>query len=75
MQREHVVTSNLFDQSIVSGKGLLSKLGRKTLVLDERRGTYHISNQPVIRSESVFTTFECETKQLVAVCIKFSLCF
>ncbi|KAH7546736.1 hypothetical protein FEM48_Zijuj01G0233100 [Ziziphus jujuba var. spinosa] len=54
-------------EEMSSGKGLLSKLGRKPLVLEDRRGTYNISNQPVIRSESVFTTFECETKQLVAV--------
>ncbi|PON51478.1 Bromodomain containing protein [Parasponia andersonii] len=51
-----------------SAKGFLSRLGRKPVVLDDnRRATYNISNQPVVRSESVFTTFECEVKQLVAV--------
>ncbi|KAF4350904.1 hypothetical protein F8388_017930 [Cannabis sativa] len=51
-----------------SVKGLLSKLGRKSVVFDEnRRATYNISNQPAVRSESVLTTFECEIKQLVAV--------
>ncbi|KAF3453449.1 hypothetical protein FNV43_RR03889 [Rhamnella rubrinervis] len=55
-------------EEMSSGKGFLSKLGRKSFVLDEnRRATYNISNEPVIRSESVLTTFECETKQLVAV--------
>lgn len=52
-----------------SGKGLLSKLGRKPPVIDDnRRATYNMSNQPVVRSESIFTTFEGEIKQLVAVC-------
>ncbi|XP_022716885.1 uncharacterized protein LOC111275667 [Durio zibethinus] len=51
-----------------SGKGLLSKFGRKSSALDDnRRVTYNIFNQPVIRSESIFTTFEAEIKQLVAV--------
>ncbi|TXG67558.1 hypothetical protein EZV62_008833 [Acer yangbiense] len=55
-------------EELSSGKGLLSKLGRKPFVLDEnRRATYNISNQPVIQSESIFTTFEGEIKQLVAV--------
>ncbi|KAL5737608.1 hypothetical protein ACOSP7_030369 [Xanthoceras sorbifolium] len=55
-------------EELSSGKGLLSKLGRKPFVLDEnRRMTYNISNQPVVQSESIFTTFEGEIKQLVAV--------
>lgn len=38
-------------------------------MLDEnRRATYNISSQPAARSESIFTTFEGEIKQLVAVC-------
>ncbi|XP_030453398.1 uncharacterized protein LOC115674987 [Syzygium oleosum] len=50
------------------GKSSSSKLGRKPLALDEnRRATYGISNQPEARSESVFTTFEGEIRQLVAV--------
>lgn len=58
----------------VSGKGLLSKLGRKPSVFDENhRATYSISTQPVVRSESIFTTFEGETKHLVAVCTKKNL--
>ncbi|KAJ7960786.1 Bromodomain containing protein [Quillaja saponaria] len=55
-------------EDLLSGKSLPSKLGRKAFVLDEnRRATYNISNQPVVRSESILTTFEGETKQLVAV--------
>ncbi|KAF8024029.1 hypothetical protein BT93_F1283 [Corymbia citriodora subsp. variegata] len=50
------------------GKSSSSKLGRKPSVVDEnRRATYSISNQPEARSESVFTTFEGEIRQLVAV--------
>ncbi|XVF03841.1 hypothetical protein REPUB_Repub05bG0027600 [Reevesia pubescens] len=55
-------------EELSSGKGLLSKIGRKSSALDDnRRATYNISNQPVVRSESIFTTFEAEIKQLVAV--------
>ncbi|XP_030542914.2 uncharacterized protein LOC115749985 isoform X2 [Rhodamnia argentea] len=50
------------------GKSSSSKLGRKPSAIDEnRRVTYGISNQPEARSESVFTTFEGEIRQLVAV--------
>lgn len=34
---------------------------------DNRRATYNISNSPAPRSESIFTTFEDEVRQLVAV--------
>ncbi|OMO83488.1 hypothetical protein CCACVL1_11383 [Corchorus capsularis] len=55
-------------EELSSGKGLYSKFGRKPSAVDEnRRATYNISNQPVIRSESIFTTFETEIKQLIAV--------
>ncbi|KAJ4844390.1 hypothetical protein Tsubulata_002350 [Turnera subulata] len=55
-------------EELSSGKGLLSKLGRKQSLPDEnRRATYNLSNQPPVRSESVFSTFEGEIKQLVAV--------
>uniref|UniRef100_A0A2C9W727 Bromo domain-containing protein n=1 Tax=Manihot esculenta TaxID=3983 RepID=A0A2C9W727_MANES len=67
-------TSSLVDntlekaEELPSGKGLLSKYGRKSSMLDEnRRATYNISSQPAARSESIFTTFEGEIKQLVAV--------
>ncbi|PIA57823.1 hypothetical protein AQUCO_00500024v1 [Aquilegia coerulea] len=51
-----------------SGKGIPSKLGRKAVMLDEnRRATYNISNQPVVRTESMCTIFEGESKQLVSV--------
>lgn len=52
----------------VSGKGLLTKFARKSSAVDEnRRATYNISNQPVVRPDSIFMTFESEIKQLVAV--------
>ncbi|KAG8658207.1 hypothetical protein MANES_03G131200v8 [Manihot esculenta] len=67
-------TSSVFDntlekaEELSSGKGLLPKCGRKSSMLDEnRRATYNISSQPAARSESIFTTFEGEIKQLVAV--------
>ncbi|XP_023523976.1 uncharacterized protein LOC111788062 [Cucurbita pepo subsp. pepo] len=55
-------------EELFSGKGLLGKLGRKTSVFDDnRRATYSISNSPAPRSESIFSTFEDEIRQLVAV--------
>ncbi|XWS51847.1 hypothetical protein CRYUN_Cryun11dG0017600 [Craigia yunnanensis] len=55
-------------EELSSGNGLLSKFGKKSSTLDDnRRATYNISNQPMARSESIFTTFEAEIKQLVAV--------
>ncbi|XP_022975698.1 uncharacterized protein LOC111475664 [Cucurbita maxima] len=55
-------------EELFSGKGILGKLGRKTSVLDDnRRATYNISNSPVPRSESIFSTFEDEIRQLVPV--------
>ncbi|GLU23710.1 hypothetical protein SLE2022_396970 [Rubroshorea leprosula] len=55
-------------EELSSGKGLLPKFGRKSVVLDEnRRATYNMSNQPVVRSDSIFTTFEGEIKQLIPV--------
>ncbi|TKY57308.1 Bromodomain and PHD finger-containing protein 3 [Spatholobus suberectus] len=55
-------------EDYISGRGLLSKLGRKSSVQDiERRATYNMSNLPVTRSDSIFTTFESEIKQLVTV--------
>uniref|UniRef100_A0A2P2J912 Bromo domain-containing protein n=2 Tax=Rhizophora mucronata TaxID=61149 RepID=A0A2P2J912_RHIMU len=55
-------------EELSSGKDLLSKLGRRTSGVDEnRRATYNLSNQPLAVSESIFSTFESEIKQLVAV--------
>jgi hypothetical protein len=46
-------------------------MGRKSTVQEyERRATYNMANLPVTRSDSVFTTFESELKQLVTVCIR-----
>ncbi|OVA03386.1 Bromodomain [Macleaya cordata] len=64
------LTENKADEAEeqLSGKGFPSKFGRKHFVIDEnRRATYSISNQPVVSTESIFTTFEGETEQLVAV--------
>ena len=36
----------------------------------ERRATYNMSNLQITRSDSIFSTFESEIKQLVTVCIK-----
>ncbi|KAL0362282.1 UNVERIFIED_CONTAM: hypothetical protein Scaly_1183400 [Sesamum calycinum] len=51
------------------GKGLLSRYGKRSFMHDEnRRATYSISlSHPVASSESIFSTFEGETKQLVPV--------
>ncbi|KAG6685787.1 hypothetical protein I3842_12G129900 [Carya illinoinensis] len=55
-------------EDLSSGKGLLSKLGRKQFVHDDnRRATYNHSNQPAVISDLIFTTFEGELKQLIAV--------
>ncbi|XP_050367494.1 uncharacterized protein LOC126785874 [Argentina anserina] len=55
-------------EEMLSGKSLSSKVGKKPSVLDDnRRATYNISSEPGIMSESIFTTFEGETKQFVAV--------
>ncbi|KAK6934478.1 Bromodomain [Dillenia turbinata] len=50
------------------GKNFLPKLGRKLSVVEEnRRATYDLSSQPQVQSESIFSTFDSEAKQLVAV--------
>ncbi|KAL5177985.1 Bromodomain and PHD finger-containing protein 3 [Glycine soja] len=55
-------------EDVLSGKGLLSKWGRKSFALDEsRRASYNMSNQPIVRSDSIFMTFESEMKHLVTV--------
>ncbi|KAK9080664.1 hypothetical protein SSX86_000422 [Deinandra increscens subsp. villosa] len=56
------------DQEPLPGKGFMSKLGRKQLVHDEnRRATYNISLEPVTDSDSVFSTFNGESKQFIPV--------
>ncbi|KAL8127316.1 hypothetical protein AgCh_014291 [Apium graveolens] len=63
-------TDNIMDrgEELASGKGLLSKPARKASVLDEnRRATYNISIPSATSSESIFTTFEGESKQLIPV--------
>lgn len=61
---------NILDrgEELVSGKGLLSRPVRKAIVFDEnRRATYNISVPSATASESIFTTFEGESKQLIPV--------
>ncbi|XP_058742943.1 uncharacterized protein LOC131615800 [Vicia villosa] len=64
-------------EDFMLGKGLLSKMGRKSSVQDyerksyvqdyERRATYNTSYLSATGSDSIFTTFESEVKQLVTV--------
>ncbi|KAF7139972.1 hypothetical protein RHSIM_Rhsim06G0218500 [Rhododendron simsii] len=64
------LTENILDKAedLSSGRGALSRLGRKPHIHNEnRRATYNIFNQPESRSESVFTTFDDDMKQLVPV--------
>ncbi|KAK6785606.1 hypothetical protein RDI58_019061 [Solanum bulbocastanum] len=66
--------SSLIDQNVdkaeesLSGRGPLSRFGRKSTVPDEnRRGSYNMSTQPVGNTDSIFSTFEDESKHLVTV--------
>ncbi|PHT43951.1 hypothetical protein CQW23_17976 [Capsicum baccatum] len=66
--------SSLNDQNVdkaeesLSGKGPLSRFGRKPTVPDDnRRASYNISTQPGCSRESIFSTFEDESKHLVTV--------
>ncbi|CAK8565597.1 unnamed protein product [Lathyrus sativus] len=55
-------------EDVMSGKNILSKMGRKSFVLDEnRRGSYNMSNQPITRPDSTCMTFESGMRQLVTV--------
>ncbi|XP_010536666.1 PREDICTED: bromodomain and WD repeat-containing protein 1 [Tarenaya hassleriana] len=55
-------------EDLISGKGLSGKFGRKqSATEDNRHATYSMSCQWSERPESVFSTFEDEIKQLVAV--------
>ncbi|XAR67440.1 hypothetical protein NMG60_11002204 [Bertholletia excelsa] len=63
-----LIDNNLDKAEDLQGRGLMSRFGRKPSTQDEnRRATYNIASQPVGRSESVFTTFDGEIRQLVAV--------
>ncbi|XP_063949136.1 uncharacterized protein LOC108223217 isoform X1 [Daucus carota subsp. sativus] len=56
------------EELVSAGKGLLSRPVRKTSILEEnRRATYNISIPLTTASESIFTTFEGESKQLIPV--------
>ncbi|KAJ8532562.1 hypothetical protein K7X08_012485 [Anisodus acutangulus] len=64
---------SLIDQNVdkaeesLSGK-VISRFGRKSTVPDEnRRASYNMSTQPVCSTESIFSTFEDESKHLVTV--------
>ncbi|XP_045826951.1 bromodomain-containing protein DDB_G0270170-like isoform X2 [Trifolium pratense] len=71
-----IVTGNAFlidanqdkAEDVFSGKNMLSKIGKKSSLLeDNRRSSYNMSNQPITRSDSTFMTFESGTRQLVTV--------
>ncbi|KAI3992722.1 hypothetical protein MKX01_021683 [Papaver californicum] len=52
----------------LSEKDVPTKLGKRHAVIDgNRRTTYNISSEPVVHTESIFTPFEGDTKQLVDV--------
>ncbi|KAI3928563.1 hypothetical protein MKW98_024164 [Papaver atlanticum] len=52
----------------LSEKDVPAKLVKRIVVIDEnRRKTYSISSEPVFDTESIFTPFEGDTKQLVDV--------
>ncbi|CAN8252870.1 unnamed protein product [Cochlearia groenlandica] len=56
------------EEDLSSGKGLFGKCGKKPSIVEEdQRATYGNSDQQADRSESIFTTFESEIKQFVAV--------
>ncbi|KAL8243396.1 hypothetical protein R6Q59_009654 [Mikania micrantha] len=56
------------DQEPLSGKGFMSKHGRKPSVHDEnRRATYNMSVEPKTDSDSVLSIFEGESKQFIPV--------
>ncbi|KAL2476332.1 DNA-binding bromodomain-containing protein [Abeliophyllum distichum] len=57
------------EEESLSGKGPVSRFGRKPAIHDaNHRATYNISlAQPVASSDSIFSTFEGEMKQLVPV--------
>ncbi|KAF5728410.1 hypothetical protein HS088_TW21G00557 [Tripterygium wilfordii] len=63
-----LVDTNLDKMDDMPGKGVPSKLGRKPYIVDEnRRATYNEFNQTASKSNSIFTIFENEVKQLVSV--------
>ncbi|RZC80378.1 hypothetical protein C5167_042953 [Papaver somniferum] len=52
----------------LSEKDVPTKLVKRIVVIDEnRRKSYNISSEPVVDTESIFTPFEGDTKQLVDV--------
>ncbi|XP_027061162.1 uncharacterized protein [Coffea arabica] len=64
------VIDNSIDKAeeLLPGKRPLAKIERKQSLNDEnRRATYNLSTQPVASFDSVFSTFDGESKQLVSV--------
>ncbi|XP_071692243.1 uncharacterized protein [Rutidosis leptorrhynchoides] len=56
------------EQELLPEKGFVPKLERKPSILDEnRRATYNIDLPPITNSDSVLSTFEGESKQLIPV--------
>ncbi|XP_019196699.1 PREDICTED: uncharacterized protein LOC109190623 [Ipomoea nil] len=61
------IDNNMDKEESHLGKAL-SRFGRKSAVPDEnRRATYNTTSQPVTNLESIFTTFDRESNQLVPV--------
>ncbi|XP_073140810.1 uncharacterized protein [Henckelia pumila] len=71
VERNSFLNDNNLDrgEALLPGNGSLSKPGKKLSAHDEnRRATYDISlTHPLASSESLFSTFEGESKQLVPV--------
>ncbi|KAI4320789.1 hypothetical protein MLD38_034233 [Melastoma candidum] len=77
----HSINEGLMDGNVASaenfadkaeelsmGRGFSSRLGQKPSVHDENhQATYTMLNQPEVPSNSIFTTFEGEIRELVAV--------
>ncbi|KAK4752489.1 hypothetical protein SAY87_021287 [Trapa incisa] len=64
-----ILAENNLDKAeeLSTGKGLSAKCLRKPSVVDDNRRATYMSNQPIVGVDSIFTTFESEIKQLVAV--------
>ncbi|XP_031114666.1 bromodomain-containing protein 9 [Ipomoea triloba] len=62
------LTDNLDKEELHSGKGPICRFGRKSALQDEnRRATFTVSSQSASSSDSVFSTFEGERKDLIPV--------
>ncbi|KAG9454011.1 hypothetical protein H6P81_006915 [Aristolochia fimbriata] len=65
-KNSHSVENKMDKTEELPAKGFQPKFGRKPLD-ENRRATYNVSSLPVTRTDSVYSIFESEVKQLVAV--------